>query len=120
MLKLMTWLSGIVDYRTAEEILEHVGQIPASDSSIRRQAQQWGTEFQSLAEEERIRANILPGRWGGPYKASAPKGRMGVAMDGGMIHMSQATLFERRLAELNGVRQRQKEALAGLRTRSIS
>ena len=83
----MTWLSGIVDYRTAEEILERVGQIPASDSSIRRQAQQWGTEFQSLAEEERIRANILPGRWGGPYKASAPKGRMGVAMDGGMIHI---------------------------------
>jgi hypothetical protein len=83
----MTWLSGIVDYRTAEEILERVGQIPASDSSIRREAQKWGTEFRAITEEERIRANVLEGRWGGPCQKSESKGRMGVAMDGGMIHI---------------------------------
>jgi hypothetical protein len=83
----MTWLSGIVDYRTAEEILERVGQIAASDSSVRRNAQEWGSEFQNIVEEERIRANVLPGRWGGPCKVSEPKGRMGVAMDGGMIYI---------------------------------
>jgi hypothetical protein len=85
--KLMTWLSGIVDYRRAQEILERVGQISTSDSSVRRQAQVWGTEFQRIMEEERIRANVLVGRWGEPCTVAAPKGRMGIAMDGGMIHI---------------------------------
>jgi hypothetical protein len=83
----MTWLSGIVDYRKAEEILERVGQIPASDSSIRRQAQEWGAKFRAIAEEERIRSNLFQGRWGGPCSVSSPKGKMGVAMDGSMIYI---------------------------------
>jgi hypothetical protein len=83
----MTWLSGIVDYRKAEEILERVGQIPVSDSSARRHAQKWGARFQAIAEEERLRANVLQGRWGGPCKAPEPKGKMGVAMDGSMVYI---------------------------------
>ena len=83
----MVWLSGIVDYETVEEILEKVGQVHVSDSSAWRQAQDWGQEFQALAEAERIRSNLLPGRWGAPCKRAEPKGRMGVAMDGGMIHI---------------------------------
>lgn len=83
----MVWLSGIVDYETVEEILEKVGQVHVSDSSAWRQAQDWGEKFQALAEAERIRSNLLPGRWGAPCKRAEPKGRMGVAMDGGMIHI---------------------------------
>jgi hypothetical protein len=86
-LKLMVWLSGIVDYRTAEEILERVGQISAADSSIRRRAQEWGAAFQAMVEEERLRANVLVGRWGAPCRPLEARGRMGVAMDGGMIHI---------------------------------
>ena len=86
-LKLMVWLSGIVDYRKAEEILERVGQIPVSDSSARRHAQIWGAAFKAIAEEERIRANVLEGRWGGPCQATERRGKMGVAMDGGMIYI---------------------------------
>lgn len=86
-LKLMTWLSGIVDYRKAEEILERVGQIPVSDSSIRRHVQEWGGEFKAIAEEERIRASVLQGRWGGPCSGTETKGRMGVAMDGSMLYI---------------------------------
>ena len=81
----MVWLSGIVDYRKAEEILEKVGQITVSDSSVRRQEQVWGQSFQSIAETERIRATVLPGRWGKPSREPSAKGRMGVAIDGGMI-----------------------------------
>ena len=83
----MVWLSGKMDYRSVEDILEQVGQISASDSSVRRQAQVWGQSFQSLAEKERIRATALPGRWGKPSRDTTAKGRMGVAMDGSMIHI---------------------------------
>jgi hypothetical protein len=83
----MVWLSGMVDYRTAEEILTKVGQVAASDSSVRRQAQVWGQRFQAIAETERIRATVLPGRWGKPCRDTSVKGRMGVAIDGGMVHI---------------------------------
>jgi hypothetical protein len=83
----MVWLSGIVDYRTAEEILTQVGQVTVSDSSVWRQAQEWGQSFQSIAEAERIRATVLPGRWGKPCRDTSAKGRMGVAIDGAMIHV---------------------------------
>lgn len=46
--KLMVWLSGITDYAQAEEILQKVGQMNVSDSSIWRQAQEWGERFQAL------------------------------------------------------------------------
>lgn len=85
----MIWLSGIVDYRTAEEILTKVGQIAVSDSSVRRQAQVWGQSFQTIAETERIRATVLPGRWGKPYRDTSAKGRMGVALDGSMVYIRQ-------------------------------
>ena len=76
-----------MDFEQAEEILERVGQISISDSSVWRQTQVWGERFRSLAETERIRANVLPGLWGGPCQAVAPKGRMGVSMDGTKIHI---------------------------------
>ena len=83
----MVWLSGLVDYGKAEEILERVGQMSVSDSSIWRQAQEWGNGFRALAEAEQIRASVLPGRWGKPYRNEEPKGRLGVSMDGSMIHI---------------------------------
>jgi hypothetical protein len=36
-LKLVVWLSGMIDYETVEEILEKMGQIHISDSSVWRQ-----------------------------------------------------------------------------------
>jgi hypothetical protein len=83
----MVWLSGIVDYRTAEQILGKVGQMAVSDSSVWRQAQEWGQRFEAIAEAERIRGTALPGRWGRPCRESKVKGRMGVALDGSMVHI---------------------------------
>ncbi len=80
-------MSGIVDYETVEEVLKKVGQIHISDSSVWRQAQDWGAGFQTIFEKERIRSNLLPGRWGAPCKRVEPKGRMGVAMDGAKVHI---------------------------------
>jgi hypothetical protein len=83
----MVWLSGIVDYRKAEEILARVGQIEVSDNTVWRRLQEWGERFEEIAEKERIRATVLPGRWGAPNREMQPLGRMGVAMDGTMIHI---------------------------------
>ena len=86
-LKLIVWLSGIIDYEKVEQVLEKVGQMDISDSTVWRQAQNWGEGFQSIAEVERIRSSLLPGRWGTPCKRAEPKGRMGASMDGGMVHI---------------------------------
>jgi hypothetical protein len=87
LLKLMVWLSGIVDYRTAEQVLRTVGQTTVSDSSVWRQAQEWGQCFQELAEAEQVRGTAVPGRWGKPSRETTLKGRMGVALDGSMMHI---------------------------------
>ena len=87
LLKLMVWLSGIVDYRTAEQVLRTVGQMTVSDSSVWRQAQEWGQCFRAIAEAERIRGTVLAGRWGNPCRETEMKGRMGVALDGSMVHI---------------------------------
>lgn len=76
-----------MDFEKAEEILGKVGQMTISDSSVWRQTQKWGAGFQAVAERERIRANVLPGRWGSPSRGVEQKGRMGVSMDGSMIHI---------------------------------
>jgi hypothetical protein len=86
-LKLMVWLSGIIDYEKVEQVLEKVGQMDVSDSTVWRQVQDWGQGFQTIVEAERIRSSLLPGRWGAPSKRAEPKGRVGVSMDGGMVHI---------------------------------
>jgi hypothetical protein len=87
LLKEMVWLSGGATYAQAEEILARIGQVTISDSSVWRQAQRWGAGYQAVAEAERIRSKLVPGRWGAPLKRPEPQGRMGVAMDGGKVHI---------------------------------
>ena len=78
--KLAVWLSGLIDFEQAAEVLERVGQIVISDSSIWRQVQKWGEKFQELEEK-----HVLPASQSGT--ALAP--RMGVSMDGTMINIRQ-------------------------------
>jgi hypothetical protein len=85
--KQAVWLSGLVDYETSQEILEQVGQISISASSIWRQAQQWGEQFRLLETKERLRASVLPVKWVPEKGRIEEVGRMGVAIDGGMIHI---------------------------------
>jgi len=85
----MVWLSGLVPFGVAEEILQQVGRVGVSDSSLWRRVQEVGEKFKEQMEEERIRANVLEGRGGGPVERVEPKGRMGVAMDGCMIHIRE-------------------------------
>ena len=78
-----------MDYETAAEILEKVGQIATSNSSVWRQAQAWGERFRAIEAAERERANALPRKGETPCQEVEEVGRMGAAMDGGMVHFGK-------------------------------
>ena len=85
------WLSGVVDsFEEAEEVMKRVGHLQMSDSSIWRRVEKWGAEFEAWQEQKQAQANSLPKReeWLKPNQAQKVE-RMGVAMDGGMVHIRQ-------------------------------
>jgi hypothetical protein len=81
------WLYGQVEDDLAEQILQRIGGIPISDTSIWRRAQKWGEEIR-VAENARAKTAVgLPQR-GQVIRGQVPHERpMGVAMDGGMINV---------------------------------
>ena len=78
------WLSGLLPYKNATEVLERIGQVGISKSSVWRQAQASGAQIHALEEKERAEAMILPGMWE-MMSVEEIRKRMGAAMDGGMI-----------------------------------
>ena len=85
--KLAVWLSGLVEFEAGAEILERVGQIPMSTSSVWRRVAVWGARGQAVATAQRAEATALPPRAElvtGEARASA---NQGVALDGAMVHI---------------------------------
>jgi len=85
--QLAVWLSGLVTFEQAAEILRRIGQVRISDSSAWRQAQEWGEEFAAIEAAERVLANALPGHRDVLRREARSGGRMGVALDGSMMHI---------------------------------
>ena len=85
--KLALWLSGLVTFEQAAEILWRVGRIKISRSSVWREAQVWGARIAEIEEAERIVANALPGIRDILRREAQSGPRLGVAMDGSMIHI---------------------------------
>jgi hypothetical protein len=83
------WLSGLVPFEQAERILQEIGQVNISRCSIWRRSQGWGAKLKGLEDTERVKANALPEKWQPPSREVAPDRRMGVAMDGMMVHVRQ-------------------------------
>lgn len=83
------WLSGLVPYAQAEAILQEIGQVNVSRSSIWRRTDRWGAKLKALEETERATATAVPAKWQPPSRAVEPDRRMGVAMDGMMVHVRQ-------------------------------
>ena len=86
-MKQAIWLSGLTDYEQAAEVLEEVGQIEISDSSVWRLAQRWGGKMKALEAQEQEQAMHLPKPGETMKRESHSKGRMGLSMDGTMIHI---------------------------------
>jgi hypothetical protein len=81
------WLAGLVPYDQAEAILVEIGQVSISSTSIWRCLQGWGNRFAVLEEAERVQANALPEKWQPPSRREQSDQRMGVALDGFMVHV---------------------------------
>ncbi len=83
------WLYGQVDDDLAEQILQKIGQISISDTSIWRRAQKWGERVRVLEQAQAKAAVGLPQR-GRVVQGAVPHERpMGGAMDGGMINIRE-------------------------------
>lgn len=81
------WLSGLLPFETVAEILQRVGQIAISESSVWRRVKRWGEEIKALEEAERKLANAIPRAVDTPAQRAQAKGRKGVAIDGTMIYV---------------------------------
>lgn len=82
----VVWLTALVVFEEAEAILERIGGLHLSDSSIWRRAQDWAVRLGVELELERVRANAVPGRYESPQLVEPGK-RMGASMDGAMMNI---------------------------------
>ncbi len=81
------WLSGLVPFAQATQILQAVGQAEISASSVWRLTQKWGAKLEKLEETEQERAKATPdGKdiLAGEVRHHPP---MGLSMDGVMIYI---------------------------------
>jgi hypothetical protein len=97
-----------VPYRQAEAILAEIGQMTLAATSIWRRVQQVGSQFAALEEAERVQATALPEKWDPPSRAEKSDQRLGVAMDGFMIHLRDEGWKEMKLGAVFELALRQK------------
>ena len=83
--KQAVWLGGLLPYEEAAEILQRVGQITISKSSIWRRVKRWGTAMQAVETRQQVKAYELEEPR--PHDPNRSLEKMGVAMDGAMIHI---------------------------------
>ena len=84
------WISGVVDsYEEAEKVMNRIGQVWLSDTTIWSQVQHWGAKFRQLDEQRNQQAQAVPKR-GSIIAGQAKKsGKIGAAMDGAMVNIRQ-------------------------------
>ena len=85
--KQAVWLYGRVEDGVAEEVMQTIGGIDISDTSIWRRQERWGERIKANEELRRATASALPSR-GQVVPGEAQRScDMSVAMDGAMIHV---------------------------------
>jgi hypothetical protein len=87
-LKEMVWLSGVVvSFEEAEKVFRRIGHISVSDSSIWRRKEVWGERFKAMEEAQRQKANTLSSAQVFREEVLEGQKRLGVSMDGTMVHI---------------------------------
>jgi len=92
--KYAVWLSGLMEYEEAERVLNQVGQIPLSDSSLWRRAQKWGESFKAVEAAQRATATAVPARGSVIRGEARQQPKMGAAMDGAKVYIRKETWKE--------------------------
>jgi len=85
--KQAVWLSGLVAYGQAAEILERVGGVHISGSSVWQRSQKWGEALRKEEERIKIAAQEVELRNGVVPGEVKSEQRMGVSMDGAMMNI---------------------------------
>jgi hypothetical protein len=80
-------LSALVEFEDAAEILDRVGHIPISTSSVWRRLKVWGARGQAVEAVQRAVATALPPRAEIVAGEVCQPQDLGVGLDGGMVHI---------------------------------
>ena len=84
----MVWLSGVMgSFAEAESVLQRIGHLWISDSSIWRRKEQWGERFRGIEEAQREKANTLSSAHPIRQRVLGSEKRIGVGMDGTMVYI---------------------------------
>jgi hypothetical protein len=83
--KQAVWLSGLLDFAQAAEVMEKVGQVPISTATVWRQANEWGEKLKHQAEVQQAIATALPSREQIVPGEAKLQQRMGASLDGAMV-----------------------------------
>jgi hypothetical protein len=88
-MRTLTWLDGRLPYERACEVLAEIGRVEVSTSSNWRMGQRWGREFQAALATEEVTMKAQAREWSTPGGRPDPEQRMGLAMDGAMVHLRE-------------------------------
>ena len=97
----MVWLSAAVgSFGLATTIMQRIGRVSVSCSSIWRCTQAAGERFRALEARERQLANGLPELWDPPSRAEVADQRKGVALDGALIYIRDEQWKELKIGDV--------------------
>jgi hypothetical protein len=85
--KQAVWLSGLLDFAQAAEVLEQVAQVPIGSKTVWRLAQRWGERAGAVEAVQRAAANAAPDRQQIMPGEAVGAARLAVALDGGMVNI---------------------------------
>lgn len=94
------WLSGLVAFGDAARILQEIGQVNTSKSSIWRLSQTWGGEYQAETEKAIQGVHNLGGRDQIMAGETTNLERMGASMDGAMVYVLEEGWKELKLGTI--------------------
>jgi hypothetical protein len=103
--KYAVWLSGLVTFAQAATILRTIGDIPISTSSIWRRVAIWGAQSQAREAMQRAASAATPTREELTQTAPLDGPDLGVAMDGGMVHIREEGWKELKVGCVFAIRQ---------------
>jgi hypothetical protein len=99
------WLSGLVTFAEAGKILQTIGEIPISTSSIWRRVNVWGPKCQAVETTQRAASAATPTREELNQTIPLDSQDLGAAMDGGMIHIREEGWKELKVGCVFAIRQ---------------
>lgn len=103
--KYAVWLSGLVTFDQAATILNTIGEMPISRSSLWRRVAVWGAQGHAWEATQRVASAAAPTREELNQSAPLDGQDVGVAMDGGMVHIREEGWKELKVGCVFAIRQ---------------